>query len=101
MDIASKISINLTKSEAEEILRNGAVQLLREQLGIQVSPNDIDVDFTTTTDYGYMDRGPGTPVVSGVRIAVKRTKEQTRHSHNSLAFQIASVEADGRQYGDH
>lgn len=61
-------------------------------MGIQVTSDDIVVDFSTTMDCGPMDRGSGTPVVSGVKISVKRTAAQTRHSHNSLAAQYDAVE---------
>ena len=104
MDVTSKISIKLSKEDAAELLAKAVAKQLYEEMGITVSPADIEIRFTATLDYGYDDRGSGSPAFTGVDIEIKQPQQprpKRSTTHNSLASQIASVESDRRPYGDH
>jgi hypothetical protein len=85
-----KIEIKLTPAQVEEALR----YYLSSQ-GFDVKEVRFDINSG-----GMGDRG-GYDSPSLRQIVVQVNPKDTNRSFNSLAAQIAAVESDPRQYGDH
>lgn len=90
--MAIKIEITLTPEQISEAIGN----FLKTQ-GFEVTDSVYFRVQTVSTGYGYSERDDH--VFGGATVNVKPI--DSSKSFNSLASQIASVEADGRQYGDH
>ena len=99
-NIKSTITLELSVEDATALLQKAAARLLRDDYGMSVSPDDINVRFNTTLRYhDYFERDAGSPEVSGVSITVNsdvtsKTPKVGRVSRSSLASQIESVEND-------
>ena len=89
------MSINITVTLSPEQVSEAITQYLRTQ-----GFNTQEVSYTIkTVSHGYGRGEYDEQVFSGASVAVTPVKQNTGYS--SLAAQIAAVENDPRQYGDH